>query len=71
MGEWVNVVSTDISCVKYDETSGIMSIRFIKGGEYEYYDVYLDDYEKLISAPSVGQYFNAYIKNKYQYNKIY
>ena len=71
MGEWVNVISTDIMSVKYEESTSVLNIRFVKGGEYEYYDVYADDYYNLISAPSVGKYFNANIRYKYQYNKIY
>ena len=71
MGEWVNVISSDISCVKYEDGTRIMTIRFNKGGEYEYYDVYEDDYYNLISASSPGGYFHANIKNKYQCKRVY
>lgn len=71
MEDWVNVVSSDISSVKYEENTGVMIIRFNKGGEYEYYDVYVEDYYNLITAPSVGRYFNTNIRNKYQYTKTY
>ncbi len=71
MGDWVNVTSSNISCVKYDEDNNVLTVRFNSGAEYEYYDVYSDDYYNLISAPSCGSFLNHNIKGKYRYEKIY
>ncbi len=71
MSNWVSVSSSNLSEVRYDEVTSTLGVRFLNGSEYEYYDVFSDDYYNLIGAPSAGQYFNAHIKSIYRYSRIY
>ena len=54
--------SSAITHVAYDTLTKILRITFTSGGEYDYPDVPREEYENLVSAPSVGQYFNQHIK---------
>ncbi len=59
--------STAIRRVEYDHATMSMQIWFIEsGGPYNYCGVPQHVYEALVSAPSVGGYFNAHIRDRYQ-----
>lgn len=58
----VKVHSSAINQVEYDEESRILTVQFKQGTNYDYYNVPLKEFESLVSAPSVGQYFNQHIK---------
>jgi hypothetical protein len=60
--DFVAVASSTISGVGYDDATGVLAVRFNSGTEYHYYGVPRDVYEGFFSAPSVGQYFNVYVK---------
>lgn len=63
MFKTVKVNSTAISKVSYDPDTRVLRIQFIQGAEYDYPEVPEVEFEKLISAPSVGKYFNSTIKH--------
>lgn len=63
MFEKVKVDSTAISEVSYDKETKTLRIQFVRGAEYDYPDVPEIEFHKLISAPSVGKYFNTTIKH--------
>jgi hypothetical protein len=63
------VQSTDLAAVDYD-WSGTLTIAFHSGSVYEYYHVPPSEYNGLMSASSHGEYFHAYIKNRYDYRRI-
>ena len=44
-----------------------MLLLFNKGVTYRYLNVPVEVTEKMLAAPSVGQFFHAEIKTKYQY----
>ena len=54
--------STAINSATYDEDTHILTIEFKRGASYDYPAVPRIEFEKLIAAPSAGQYFNAHIK---------
>lgn len=62
MCETIKVNSTAISEVTYDYNTHILTIQFVRGAEYAYPDVPVTEFQKLVSAPSVGKYFNTHIK---------
>ncbi len=65
------VESSLIRSVGYDLPSSILEIEFVDGkGLYEYYDVPLSVYSRLMAAESIGSYFNDYIRDFYAYEKI-
>lgn len=61
-----SVNSSNIDSIGYDETKEILEIEFLSGGIYQYLEVPMYIYEKLMNANSHGKYFAAYIKNKYK-----
>lgn len=64
----IPVSSSDISSVGYE--NNILCIIFNSGGKYIYHNVPLDVYNSLLSAPSHGKFFHAYIKGRYSYEKL-
>jgi hypothetical protein len=45
-------------------------IHFMKRGSYTYYDVPPHEYLNLNNASSRGKYFNLYIRDRYEYERI-
>ncbi len=69
--ERISVKSSNINSIGYDETSKILEIEFNSGWIYQYYEVPLEVYQKLMNAPSHGKYFHVYIKTgPYNYKRI-
>ena len=51
--DWTNVQSSNVSAVKYDDSSKELQIRFKNGSEYTYYGI----------IPSIGNSF-PYLESK-------
>lgn len=64
------VQSSNLRSVGYDPSSKILEIEFHQGGIYQYSGVPASEYQGLMSAPSLGQYFHKYIKDRYPYRKV-
>jgi hypothetical protein len=65
------VESSLIRSIGYDLPSSILEVEFVEGGRlYEYYDVPLSVYSRLMGAESIGAYFNEYIRDMYAYQEI-
>lgn len=60
---WVNVISSDLSSVAYE--NGTLYIAFRSGGAYSYFNVPESVYKGLLSSFSKGRYFHSFIKNTY------
>ncbi|CAN5716529.1 hypothetical protein BH10ACI4_BH10ACI4_38890 [soil metagenome] len=66
-----SVKSSNLSEVAYDRGTSTLGVRFKSGGEYEYLNVPEQVYRELISAPSVGSYFDANIKKAgYRFRQV-
>lgn len=63
------VSSSNIKAIGHDGVF-TMYVRFINGTEYAYMNVGKDIFEAFKTAPSVGRYFNASVKEKYPFEKI-
>jgi hypothetical protein len=61
------VDSSSMASVGYDPTTLTMEIEFNDGAVYQYFDVPEHTYQGLISAQSVGQYFQAQVRGSYRY----
>lgn len=60
------VSSSNIASVGYEPASETLEVEFLKTGKiYEYYNVPPFMHERLMEAPSIGQFFNAEIRNSY------
>jgi hypothetical protein len=69
--ERIGVTSSDVASVGYDRAAGVLEVEFLTGSIYQYQGVPASVYEGLMSAPSHGKYFAAYIKKgPYSYAQI-
>jgi hypothetical protein len=60
--EYTSVTSSSLSAVAYDDNGQILGVQFQKSGEYHYYGVPREVYEAFMSAPSIGTYFDQYVR---------
>lgn len=64
------VKSSNIMAMGYNEGEKIMEVRFHSGSTYRYFDVDLDTYKAIKSAPSIGKRFNEFTQTKPLFEKI-
>jgi lysyl-tRNA synthetase class 2 len=57
--------SVAVKAFDYDAAKKILRVEFDRGGTYLYHDVPEAVYNEMKVAPSVGQYFNANIRDRY------
>ncbi|WP_218139370.1 KTSC domain-containing protein [Sphingomonas palmae] len=62
----VYVNSSAIKRAEYDQVSRRMTLWFPQGHSYTFCGVPAHVYEGLLTAPSKGSYYNAYIRDRYQ-----
>ena len=65
-----SVESSNLRSVGYDEFLFVLEIEFKSGAVYRYYGVPSEVHDELINAESVGKYFNANVKSKYNFLKV-
>jgi len=76
--ELKKVNSSNIEQIGYEENHKItinstmptLRIVFSNGSIYDYYNVPKEIYEDFLKAESIGKYFWAKIKDKYEYERI-
>ena len=61
--------STVIEHIGYDEAACELHVAFVGGAAYTYYKVPKQVYTGFRAAASKGQYFNAWIKDRYDFRK--
>lgn len=66
----ISVESSNIRYVGYDEFLLVLETEFKNGAVYRYYGVPSEVHDELINAESVGKYFNANVKSKYNFLKV-
>ncbi len=66
----IEVSSSNIQSVGYEETTETVCVRFLNGSLYIYKGVPLHEFEGLKDAPSVGSYLHRNFKNIYPYERI-
>ncbi|NEQ21242.1 MAG: lysine--tRNA ligase [Microcoleus sp. SIO2G3] len=57
--------SNVIKSFDYDEKTQTLRVEFSSGSVYKYHDIPESVYQELKIAPSIGQYFNTHIREKY------
>lgn len=65
--DWIDGNSSNIARFKYDAASQVLSVEFITGGVYNYFDVPEFVFEEMRGAGSRGQYLAQRIKGTYRY----
>ncbi|PKL77867.1 MAG: KTSC domain-containing protein [Firmicutes bacterium HGW-Firmicutes-4] len=68
--EMIQVSSSNIAEVGYDDEREIVYVRFLNNTLYNYKGVPKIEFEGLLSAPSVGSYLHRNFKNVYPYERI-
>lgn len=68
--EMIQVSSSNVESIGYDEQQQILYVRFLSGALYIYKGVNVYEFESLRDAPSVGSYLNRNIRNAYPYERI-
>ncbi len=58
-----HVQSSNINAIGHDSETNTLVIEFKRGGKYSYNPVTEGGYRALISAPSIGKYFQESIRN--------
>lgn len=62
--------STVIADMAYDPETGTLSVWFRPSGRrYDYFEVPATVYDALRRSPSKGRYFNAHIRDGYDFNQ--
>lgn len=65
------VQSSALEQVSYDDEEHILRAKFRSSGRtYAYHDVPQELYDGLIFADSLGAYFNAHIRDHFDYEEI-
>jgi hypothetical protein len=63
------VVSSIMKFVDYDSLAMILTIVFIEGGRYRYFNIPASIYAGLLAASSKGAFFDANIKDRYRFSR--
>lgn len=61
--------SSNLSTASYDPETQELTLEFQSGDEYQYDSVPPEVYDRLIKAPSAGQFFHRHIKNLYSFTQ--
>lgn len=67
---WIDVNSSNLSKVRYEDRTGTLEIEFQGGRIYQYFDVPKQIYESLLTAESKGKFFQQQIKGHYRYARV-
>lgn len=70
MINWINVKSSNLDSIAYDETFKFLFIKFHQGGTYKYLGMPKNIFEELLKAESHGKYHAKHIKKNFKYEKI-
>lgn len=65
----MNLKSSRIRSVEYNDSTEVLTIDFVKGGKYKYFKVPDTIYLGIIKSASPGSYFDSYIKPVYPCKK--
>jgi hypothetical protein len=64
------IISSTLAHIGYSQDARELDIRFVSGRTYRYFGVPLEIYEGLKRAPSKGAFFNANIKDSYDFRQL-
>jgi lysyl-tRNA synthetase, class II len=64
------VKSSSIVSIARDKEKKLLQVKFTDGSTHEFEGVPDIVFYKLNNAPSVGNFFNSYIKNRYKNRKL-
>jgi hypothetical protein len=65
--DWLDGSSTSIARFCYDSSASILTVEFVKGGTYNYFDVPSHLFDEMKAASSRGQFVAQRIKGSFRY----
>ncbi len=68
--DMIEVSSSNVESIGYDENLQLLYIRFLNGSLYIYKGVPIMEFHGLLNASSVGSYLHRNIKNLYPYERL-
>ena len=68
--DMIEVSSSNVGSIGYDENLQLLYIRFLNGSLYIYKGVPVMEFHGLLNASSVGSYLHRNIKNLYPYERL-
>jgi KTSC domain len=66
----IAVHSRTFASAGYDDPSATMELEFVDGRVYRYFVVPRSVFDALVTADSVGQFFQEHIRDVYPYERI-
>ena len=66
----VAVDSSMLSSVGYDPSLSVLELEFTEGDVYRYFAVPRRIHRELLAAESLGRYFLAHIRDRYQHERL-
>lgn len=70
MSTWIKADSAAISGFRYDEAGHVLRVKFKTGSIYDYFKATPKIVERLMTAPSKGQYFTSHIRDKLAFRRV-
>src|SRR5690606_20074038 len=67
---WQPLRSTNIQRFSYEPASQVLTVKFVKGGAYEYYGVPMEIFTGFKGAASAGRYHHRWIRKRYRYKRV-
>ena len=64
------VKSSDIVSIGYDKEVSILEVEFRRENIYQYVNVPENVFKELMTAGSIGTYFNSYIRDQYPNSQV-
>jgi hypothetical protein len=64
------VESSAIDHVHYEPVTAELTVSFNTGRRYVYFGVPRGINEAMLAAPSVGAFFNAFIRDRYSFRRL-
>ena len=70
MAEMIPVKSSNIAGIAYDSQQMVLTVWFLNGSIYNYYDVPTAVWTSFQNADSKGKYLAANIKGRFGYDRV-
>lgn len=66
----VGLESRCVQSTDYNPETNDLTVVFVERGTYLYHNVPVDVYAQFATAESQGRYFNLYIREQYDYERV-
>jgi KTSC domain len=65
------VSSSSIRSVAYDRERAVLSVEFVHGSTYAYFDVPPETHERFLAAESKGRFFNSEVRSRHRHQLLH